>query len=244
MRGRLFIFEGPDLSGKDTLVRGILNCYEHDGLRVFDLKEFWKLHKRDPTMEEILDFDPHIVFFCEPSYFDAGYKLRFDLLRNGTTARACTIAEHFAQDRMRIFANLVGPLRDKGVDCIGGRNWLSSFFYQTLQAQMRNEELSIADVKSIEGNVFCMQPHHLPTKIVLVSAPLPSLFERRDARRHKQDDAETEQDDFLAAIHINYARDAPNICQELNIPYERVELDGPLEETFSLARRYYEMMKK
>lgn len=72
MKGLFVMVDGLDGSGKGVVVDALRGWAEEKGLKVLDLREYWKKHGRNPSSAVIANCD--VIASAEPTYIGWGKK--------------------------------------------------------------------------------------------------------------------------------------------------------------------------
>ena len=175
------IIDGPDGSGKTTIVQGLANYLKKKGKKVFDLKEYWKHSHSLPEPEDLYKYD--VIISAEPTFSLVGGAIRDELVKkNKRHYSALVTATAFSLDRLILYKRVILPLLVKGKMIIQDRSITTSIVYQPLQA----EPLSLKRILSLEGNKLALK--HRPDLLIITDAK-PELCIKRLAKRTKKDHA-------------------------------------------------------
>jgi len=197
--GILVMVGGLDLSGKDTFVDSIAEYLEKKGKKVFDLREYGRIHKEPPEPEELEDYD--VILSGEPTFFWTGLSIRNEIVTKKRPYPAHLTAHAFALDRYVLYQRLIIPLLKKGKIILQARGVISSMAYQPLQAEFQGEELTLKQVMDLPGNQFTLK--YAPDLMLISSCPAEECMRRKYARK-KQDQSKFEELDFLKALEKRY----------------------------------------
>ncbi len=194
MRGKFMILDGLDGIGKGVYLDAMKAEAEQEGKRILDLHEYWRQHGSHPDEHELSEVD--LVLSSEPTYVGWGAKIRQELIRADKEYPAKEIAEAYSKDRMELYQAVIIPALKNGIDVIQSRGVTTSLVYQPLDAKKKGEALSLADVKELEGNAFCLKKEVMPDMIVIPTVSDVKEVIRRLAARDKQDNASFERYEF------------------------------------------------
>ncbi len=189
--GRLGFFvmiDGLDGVGKDTLLSGLAEYLMESGKSVFGLKDYWAKHDAYPKISDI--GRSRVVTSCEPTYVGVGKSIRDVLIKRSPdrSYSASSVAQAFSLDRMILYKEVLLPVMKYNKWVLQSRGVSTSLAYQPVQAQMRGEELPMADIAGLEGNVLALNN---PPDLLLIPTVnnISKLAQRLAARSGKQDDA-------------------------------------------------------
>ena len=248
-KGKLWVIEGPDLAGKDTVLDTMKGYAQDIDKRVFDVREFWLKMNRHPSLFEIMEYGtPDLLVFAEPSTVNIGKLVRSTYIvepeKNGIGIYfpAKFVAGAFALDREEMIYSFVSPARKEGINILSGRNYLSSLLYQPLHAKFFGETeeartLPKEYIVQLPGNQLAMSEENSPDEILIVSASAEQLEQRKNART-KKDNSSYEGMDFLETLvlrYLHYYRDNP--LEKTGVALSYHETMGSKEDTVAMARR-------
>ncbi|MBR9702409.1 hypothetical protein GOV10_00090 [Candidatus Woesearchaeota archaeon] len=260
VRGKLWVIEGPDLAGKDTVIDTMLEYAHRTDFKVSDVRDFWQRKGRHPSIFEIMEHGtPDLLVMAEPSTVNIGKLIRKEYTASpeknstGLIYPASFVANAYAQDRWEMIHTFVSEAREQGVDVLCGRNYLSSLVYQPLHAKfyatrvheshlprdydVHSGDLAREYIMELTGNVVAMSDSNAPDEILITTCSPAELSRRRELRK-KQDDSLYEQDDFLEAlVHAYRSEFVRNICEKTNTKLSYHYTDGSKDQTIEMARR-------
>jgi dTMP kinase len=186
--GKFIVLDGPEGSGKSTVIEHWKKEFEAQGKKVFDFKEFWKTYDKQPEVDEVLNAD--IILSAEMSYTGIGKVLREELIKNGTNYPSLAIAEAYALDRMILYKKYYITALSLGKTIITDRSVSTSLVYQPLG----DATVTFEKVANLPGNKIALETP--PTDLILFQIE-PSVGLKRLSTRHgKKDDAIFEHLDF------------------------------------------------
>lgn len=193
--GSLIMIEGPEGSGKSTIVDYWKTIFESRGKRVFDLKTYGKEHDKLPDSSELSAVD--IVVSAEPTYTGIGKVIREELIRKGTSYSPRAIAEAYSLDRLILYTKYYIPLLERGVPIITDRALTTSLVYQTTDTG-----LNYQDILSLPGNDLALT--YRPDHIIILTIDPEKALERTFKRAEKQDNAIFETLEFQKKTYAKY----------------------------------------
>ncbi len=177
--------DGIDGSGKSTVVETWKEHLIAEGNPVFDLKKYWRETGTSPSLSELKNYD--FIISGEPTYVGVGAVIRQELIRQGTSYSARSIAEAYALDRLVLYHTLLIPLLQEGKIIIQDRGVSTSFAYQPVT----DPAITPSYLESLEGNRVALE--HRPDYLVLINTPASVAMERLQSRTDKQDNVIFEQ---------------------------------------------------
>lgn len=184
--------DGLDGSGKGVAVTALREWAVSKGMKVLDLREYWKNNEGFPNIDE---YDA--IVSAEPTFTGTGKKIREKLIKNGSTATEKEISEAFSEDRLELYKKIIIPALNAGKHVFQERGVISSLVYQPL----RENNYSLEEIKNLEGNKFCLE--HSPDLLVITIVD-PEVVIERLGKREKADDAIYEKLDFQKKIKEIY----------------------------------------
>jgi thymidylate kinase len=192
-----FIFlDGPEGSGKSSIIDYWKTYCIAQGKKVFDLKRYWKTYDKQPDPNDVLEAD--ILFSAEMSYTGIGKVLREELIKNGTDYPTLAIAEAYALDRMILYKKFFIPALESGKTIITDRAVSTSLAYQTIS----NPSLSFEAILNLPGNAIAIS--HPPTDLILFKIDPKKALERLQTRTDKNDDAIFDKLDFQQKVYERF----------------------------------------
>lgn len=218
-----FIFlDGPEGSGKSTIIDYWKSWFEQNGKKVFDLKTYWKTYDKQPPEEEVLKSD--VIFSAEMSYTGIGKVLREELIRKGTDYPTLAIAEAYALDRMILYKKYFIPALAMGKIIITDRAVSTSLAYQTIG----NSEITYQTIKNLPGNTIALS--HPPTDLILFQIDPEKGLDRLKKRSEKNDNAIFEHLEFQKKAYENFmSKEYQAIFTELGTKIHYLPADGELD---------------
>ena len=233
-KGKHFMGEGSDGSGKDTIIGNILEFAKQKNLKIFDVIEYSKKTCRLPFYEDFKDYD--IIYTAEPTYSWVGKGIREEIIRKNKNYfySARLTAQAYALDRAIHYNTVLIPARESGKIIIQGRGAPSSFCYQQIQA----ESLSLERIINLEGNQLALE--HQPDILMIVKIEPEEALRKLNIRPDKNDNAIFEKLEFLKKLVPMYEDEEflPNLFNKSKIVY--FDNNIPKEETIKRAREFTE----
>jgi len=238
MSGKFVVVDGIDGIGKGVFLSALVEEAKKNGLRVFDVHEFWKEHDFHPDPQELIgNYD--LVITSEPTFIGIGKVIREEFIsRNNRHYSTEAIAQAYALDRMTLYQQLLIPLLKAGLHVFQSRSFSTSIIYQRQSALDEGREFSISEIMSIPGNAFCSR---FPPDFLLIPT-IKDVQEavRRAEARDKDDNCEFENLAFQLKIKAHYESKE---FQELfaNLGTELIYLDAgqTLEFSQQQAQEFY-----
>jgi dTMP kinase len=195
-RGTFIFLDGPEGSGKSTVIDYWKDHLQSQGKKIFDLKAYWKQYDKQPPEEEVLSAD--IIFSAECTYTGIGKVIREELIRTGTDYPSLAIGEAYALDRLVLYKKYFVKALAQGTSVITDRAVSTSLAYQTTA----DPSLTYKQIAELPGNAFALE--HPPQHFILFKID-PALGLKRLATRYdKKDDAIFEQLDFQKKIYEKF----------------------------------------
>lgn len=187
------MIDGLDGAGKGVAATSLKEWASEKGLKVFDLRDYWKENEGFP---DVSDYD--VIISAEPTFTNIGKKIRFEMIKNGSDYSAKEIAQAYSKDRKELYEKIIIPAIKQGKHVFQERGVITSLVYQPL---MGDEKITVDYIKNLEGNRFCLE--HSPDLVVIVLCN-PEVVIERAVSREKQDDAIFEKVDFQKKIKKVY----------------------------------------
>jgi len=192
--GKFIMVDGLDGSGKGVVVDSLKDWAVKKGLKVIDLREYWKTAQGFP---DIKDFDA--IISAEPTFTGWGKKIREHLIKTGTKASSEEIAEAYSKDRKELYKKIIIPALKQNKYIFQERGVITSLVYQPLQ-----EGMNLGKVVNLEGNKLCLSR---PPDLLIITVVNPEVVITRLDKREKKDDAIFEKLDFQKKIKVIYESD-------------------------------------
>jgi len=188
---KFIMVDGLDGSGKGVVVDALKEWSLKKGLKVIDLREWWKSSQGYP---DISLYD--VVISAEPTFTGWGKKIREHLIKNGTTSSSFDIAEAYSKDRKELYEKVIIPAKKAGKYIFQERGVVTSLVYQPTMPGL-NLEL----VMNLEGNRFCLEH---PPDILVITVVEPEVVMERLKIREKKDEAIFERLEFQKKVKNIY----------------------------------------
>jgi len=193
MKGKFVMIDGLDGSGKGVAVNALKEYVLSKGMKVLDLREYWKENKGFPDISE---FD--VIISAEPTFTNIGKKIREEMIKNGSSYTPKEIAEAYSNDRLELYKKIIIPALESGKWVFQERGVISSIVYQPL---MDDNGVDLNFVLNLEGNKFCLE--HAPDLLVITVVKPEVVIERLE-KREKQDNAMFEKLEFQKKLEKVY----------------------------------------
>lgn len=236
MRYKYIHIEGPDLSGKSSIVDAIHNWLKKRHYRVFNMKT----HLRRglyPKLHEIDKYD--VIIAEEPTESVFGRAIVTEMIKGGVLYDPLSIAHAFAIDREMLYKRVIIPCLNSKKIIIQERGFLSTLVYQTLHGRLKMNELL-----ELPGNQIALQ--YPPSFMMIVTAE-PNVLLRRLHQREKSERSIFETRQFIERINRGY--NEPKIHQllkRLKIKTETIDTThNSIETTVADGIRvFHEFMRR
>ncbi|MFH1590139.1 MAG: hypothetical protein ABIB43_06245 [archaeon] len=246
-RKRFIVFDGLDGIGKGVAIKALIDHLKVQGLRIFDLHDFWSKHNEHPEFDDksselfvsLDDFD--VLVSSEPTYVGIGLVVRNELTANNSRPYyARTIANGYSNDRLVLYRRVVLPVLKAGKIVVQSRSVSTSLVYQPLQKLLPGEKpLSRKEVMSLEGNAFTLR--NAPDLLIL--ATISDAFEvmKRLKNRVKDDDCKFENLDFQMKINPMFeSKELKEIFESRGTIVKYLDASISIESTKKQAVEIYE----
>lgn len=188
------MFDGPDGSGKSTIVAAYIEGLRNRGFKVFDITAWSQEHGRLPLPEDCESAD--VILGGEPTRVWIGSAIREELIRNGTGYGPLAVAEAFSLDRLVLYQRLYLPLRKMGKIIVADRGISTSIAYQPLAGA------TLQAVIKLKGNALAIK--NPPSVLVIADCPVSVALERLAGRTGKADNAIFERRAFIEKLRTRY----------------------------------------
>jgi len=195
MKGKFVMVEGLDGSGKGVAVTALKEWAISKGMKVLDLREYWKENEGFPDIE---GYD--VIASAEPTFTGTGKKIRDEMIKNGSKYSAKEIAQAFSEQRKELYEKIIIPARKAGKIIFQERGVVTSLAYQPLM----EDSYTVDEVRELEGNKFCIE--NAPD-LLIITIVKPEVVIERLGERQKQDDAIFEKLEFQKKAENVYKSD-------------------------------------
>lgn len=192
MKGKFVMIDGLDGSGKGVAIDSLKEYSLSKGMKVLDLREYWKKQEGFPDISE---YD--VIVSAEPTFTNIGKKIRQEMIKNGSNYNAKEIAKAYSDDRYELYKKIILPAIESGKNVFQERGVITSLAYQPL---MENS-YTIDEIIELEGNRFCLE--HAPDLLV-ITVVNPEVVIERLSKREKQDNAMFEELEFQKRLEKVY----------------------------------------
>jgi len=183
------MIDGIDGSGKSTLVSAIRDTLAARGKKVFDLVQFQRHHRVNPSLVTLEGYD--VIVSGEPSYCLIGAAIRNHIIRTNTPFPGPSIAQAYALDREVHYRELVIPALDAGLTIVQDRGVSTTLCYQPLQ----DRPVPVQTILALEGNRLALLRR--PDVLLLAACRATEAIRRLGERSGKKDNSIFERGDFL-----------------------------------------------
>jgi|GEM_PF-2108390 len=230
------MIDAGDGGGKGVFYAAIKEWGVEQGLRPFDMLEYWKHIDYIPSWDELQRLAPgtDMLLLAEPTYAGVGKQVRDEITNKTRNAirpyDVRAIAQGFSLDRDILYKRLVIDALDSGAYVVSDRGVITSDVYQPVDAETRGygKEFFRLLVRGLPGNQQAF--NHSPGVFFVPRVPTEERMRRLNSRDGKNDDSIFETGSFQERISLEY--DTPS----LRSWYERrgstfVYLDVPAGET-------------
>ncbi|MFH1207902.1 MAG: hypothetical protein V1668_04915 [Patescibacteria group bacterium] len=197
-KGKLVIIDGIDGSGKGTLVNALADWAKRKQLKVFDLREYGRMHHSLPEPEEIKKYD--VLLSAEPTFSLVGQAIREEIVRhNGRDYSATETAQAYALDRLILYRRVIIPALKMGKIIFQERGLTTSVCYQPIQA----DRITVRQILQLSGNKLAMR--YRPDLLIIVKVKPEVAIKRLAQRLEKKDSAIFERRIFLEKAQQRFA---------------------------------------
>jgi thymidylate kinase len=248
---RLIVVDGLDACGKGVAIKGLSNFFESLGLKVFDVDQYCKENGifpefENPNSSNYIDpelFDVFIV--SEPTYCLGGRAIREEIISsNERDYSAYITAEAYSSDRAVLYHMVVLPLLKRGKVVIESRSITTSVCYQYVQAQEKNEDLSVEKILSLPGNKFVLS--HFSGLLIIPVIKDVNVIEERLTGRDKKDNCIFETTPFQEKLNQVYKSDwFQEIFRKSGMKIEYIDASTSPEDTqreaVRVVREYFRL---
>jgi thymidylate kinase len=197
--GKFLMVDGLDGAGKGVVIDSLKVYFEEKGLKIFDLREYWKTHNEIPEISEVLEYD--VICSAEPTFSMVGKVIREELVReNNRKYSGLSTAHAFALDREILYKKLLIPAKAAGKIIIQERGVITSAVYQPMQL----ERINLKDIMNLPGNRLALQ--NAPNILIIIKVE-PKVVIDRLQERGKKDHAIFENLVFQRSVEERYESD-------------------------------------
>lgn len=236
MGHRYIHIEGPDGSGKSSIVEAVHHWLRRRHYKVFNLRTHLKRHPY-PKLHEIKKYD--VIVAEEPTQSMFGRAITKEIIKGGILYNPLTIAHAFAIDREMLYKRAIIPCLNSKKIIVQERGFLSTLVYQSLQGG-----LGMAQLLELPGNKLALQ---YPPSFVMVVTAKPSVLLRRLHKRERHERSLFETRHFVEKINKRYEN--PKIRKLLKKLKIEVETIDTTHHTIELTiaeglRVFHEFMRR
>lgn len=237
------VIDGIDGAGKEVARDAAAEFFRQipDGATILNLDNYWNTNHRHPQFEQkrsekgeyLLDYvnpeDIDIILSSEPTYTDIGNAIRNEIVRYKGRYSAKFTAEMFAADRQVLYKRVLLPAIELGKIWIQCRSFSTSVVYQQQQAKELNEQLSLPEILSLEGNQLAMQ--NPPNLLIIPTVKDVEKVLVRTKKRKKDDNTWFEKVDFQKKLEEKYeSKEFREFFEKLGTKVVYVDGQLPYEE--------------
>ena len=144
-----------------------------------------------------------VVKLCEPAFDGVGKVIRKEIIRQdtGRSYSALTTAMAYALDREVLYKTRVLPALKNGAFVLQDRGLPASLAYQTAQAKVNGEKLSMEDILSFPGNRLALE--NAPGILIIPDVDVSTAMKRIE-ERDKKDNSIFENPRFQKSVRAVY----------------------------------------
>ena len=232
---KFVIVDGPDGSGKGTIVNGLAKLARARAMKILDLREYCRLKGRFPSAAEIEGTDA--VVSCEPTFCFTGRAIREELVRNGVRKySARSLAQAFSLDREMLYKAVIMPAVKAGKYVFQERGLTSSLVYQPVQ-----ERIQLSELLNLPGNRLAIR--NAPS-LLLIARVSPETAVRRLGIRAKKDDSIFDNIAFQRKVMERYSSEwLRGLFEQHGSKVEYIDTDEPKSEE-ETGREALEIVEK
>ena len=218
---KFVIVDGPDGSGKGTIVNGFAKL-GRGKTKVLDLREYCSLKGRFPSLREIENAE--VIVSCEPTFCFTGKAIREEMVRSGgKNYSAISLAQAFSLDREMLYKSVILPALNAGKCIFQERGVTSSLVYQPIQGSIQ-----VRDLLGLPGNALAVQ--NAPS-LLLITKTSPETALKRLRSRSKKDDSIFDNLDFQRKVGERYSsRWLRELFEKRGSKVEYLDTDEPKSE--------------
>ena len=219
---KFVMVDGPDGSGKGTIVSGLAELARAKLMKVLDLREYCRVNGRFPSEEEIGDADALVS--CEPTFCFAGKAIREELVRtSGRKYSARSLAQAFSLDREMLYQAVIIPALKAGKFVFQERGLISSLVYQPVQ-----ERIQLSELLNLPGNRLAIQ--NAPS-LLLIARVSPETAVKRLGLRAKKDNSIFDSLAFQRKVIDRYSSEwLRRLFEHHGSKVEYIDTDEPKSE--------------
>ena len=219
---KFVMVDGPDGSGKGTIVSGLAELAQVRSMKILDVRESCREKGRFPSAEEIEDADA--VISCEPTFCFAGKAIREELVRNSERKySAWSLAHAFSLDREMLYKAVILPALKAGKYVFQERGLTSSLVYQPVQ-----ERIQLSELLNLPGNRLAIR--NAPS-LLLIARTSPETSVKRLGLRAKKDNSIFDSVAFQRKVGERYSSDwLRKLFEHHGSKVEYIDTDEPRSE--------------
>jgi dTMP kinase len=197
--GKFLMVDGLDGGGKGVVIDSLKDYFESRGLKIFDLRRYWKEKNEIPELDDVRQYD--VICSAEPTFSMVGKVIREEIVRdNNRKYSALTTAHAFSLDREILYKKLLIPARAAGKIILQERGVVTSIVYQPIQ----QERMSLKDIMNLPGNRLALK--NAPDLLIILKVE-PAVVIKRLSDRGKKDHAIFENLAFQRSVEERYESD-------------------------------------
>ena len=197
--GLFVMIDGPDGTGKGTLLEGMKKWAVYKGIKVLDLREYAKKNNSLPDIDTLIKYS--VIVSSEPTYSSVGKAIRDIFISNESEYNPIEIAHAFALDRHMLYNQVIIPALDRGIHVFQERGVITSLVYQPLQS----EDITVGEIASLPGNKIALRT--IPDIMIIAMTTPEEASVRLFNRCDKRDDSMFENIEFQRKVNQAYKED-------------------------------------
>ena len=228
---RYIMVDGPDGAGKGVILEAISDS-------LFETA-FYPMGGRIIPQDVILAF--------EPTYEGIGAVIRNEIIKKGTgrSYSAATTAQAYALDREVLYRTTVLPALKKQKFVVQDRGLPASLAYQSAQAEISKEKLTVEDILALPGNKLALE--NAPGLLIIPDVDVKIAMKRLESR-DKNDNSIFEVDDFQRKVKEFYhSQKFQDIFNMAGTRIEYISTGTNVEDTkkrsMEVVRKYLRQIK-
>lgn len=231
--GRFIVFEGINGGGKGIVVDEFGKYFESQGLKVFDLREYNKVHGDFPQPETIAHYD--VILSAEPTHAWVGKAIRAEMFYdNGRDYDYDEMLSAYALDRDILYKRIIVPLRKMGKIIVQERTLSSTVAMQALCPG----GVTLDELAAHPCHRYVLQ--NLPDTICVVDA-LPETAAKWLDQRDKKDVDIYERMEKQKMTYNNYhSQDFKDFFESRGAKVVFLKNEGTLEELIENSHKLAE----